>query len=130
MEKNRETSFAHLQREAPGVVADLFWSAMRCDELPSGVDYYMMDTAAAYGVLQASRWLNLILNLPNDDLVTNLTISAAAKVPVHVVIAGLELHRRRRARADPRWQINHSILTNRCNRARHRAVMMYDEVTA
>lgn len=126
--KNRETCFSLVEQEAPGCVASLFWNAMRCDDLPSGIDYYMMDTAAEYGCPQAGRWLNLVCGLPEDHLVTALTISAASAMPVHVAIAGLELHRRRRARCSPKWRDNHSVFTNRCNRARRRAVMMYEEV--
>lgn len=126
--KNREACFRLVEQEAPGCVASIFWNAMRCDELPGGIDYYMMDTAAEYGCPQAARWLNLICGLPEDHLVTDLTISATNAMPVHITIAGLELHRRRRARLSAKWNANHSIFTNRCNRARRRAVMLYEEV--
>jgi len=130
MEKNRETSFRFLSIEAPEVIGEvgtLFWHILRCDELPAGVDYYVVDTAAEYGTMQAAHWLNLVLGLPDTE-VTDLTISTIQRMPVRDVITSLELYRRRRARVSPRWIINHSIFTNRYNRARRRAFSLFAEL--
>lgn len=129
MERNQEASFDNVRLEDTGAPLSLLWNALRCSDLPSGVDYYMLDIAAEHGAPLAAQWLNLILGICDTDI-CDMTVSAARRMPVHVIIASLELHRRRRARASHRWSMNHSVFTNRYNRARRRAVSLFDEVVA
>lgn len=56
-----------------------YWTPTRCDELPSGVDYVVFDSAVQHGILNAGRFLQRASNrqigtLSTDGVVGDLTI--------------------------------------------------------
>jgi lysozyme family protein len=64
--------------EAKAIYRAKYWDALRCDELPAGIDYVVFDYGVNSGIARSSRVLRRILNLSNDSgLVTNEVIAAA-----------------------------------------------------
>jgi lysozyme family protein len=54
-----------------------FWDAVRGDELPDGVRYYVFDAAAASGVRQSILWLQRALGVAADGVLGPVTLAAA-----------------------------------------------------
>lgn len=54
-----------------------YWDAVRVDELPDGVRYYVFDAAAASGVRQSILWLQRALGVAADGVLGPLTLAAA-----------------------------------------------------
>jgi lysozyme family protein len=46
-----------------------YWDKMRCDELPSGVDYAVFDFGVNSGVSRSIKYLERIANVPQDAYV-------------------------------------------------------------
>jgi lysozyme family protein len=56
-----------------------YWTPVRCDELPSGVDYVVFDSAVQHGSINAGRFLQRASNrqigtLITDGIIGDLTI--------------------------------------------------------
>lgn len=56
-----------------------YWTPIRCDELPSGVDYVIFDSAVQHGLINAGRFLQRASNrqigtLTTDGVIGDLTI--------------------------------------------------------
>lgn len=63
-----------------------YWDALRCDELPAGVDYAVFDFAVNSGVSRAARYLQRVLGVKQDGIVGVNTIRAAKEAdPAFVV---------------------------------------------
>ena len=77
------------QRAARTIYRERYWNAMRCDELPAGVDYAVFDYAVNSGVGRAGKVLRRVLGLPDrSSAVTDEVIAAAEKyAPRDLVIA-------------------------------------------
>ena len=56
-----------------------FWNVARCDELPSGVDYVVFDSAVNSGVSQAVKFIQHALNVTADGIIGAQTIAAASQ---------------------------------------------------
>lgn len=54
-----------------------YWNAMRCDELPAGVDYAVFDYGVNSGIGRAPKVLQRILGCPVTDRVDDVTIRVA-----------------------------------------------------
>ena len=54
-----------------------YWDACRCDDLPAGLDYAVLDTAVNSGVTKASKLLQQGLRLPIDGIIGPQTVQAA-----------------------------------------------------
>ena len=54
-----------------------YWDAVRGDELPDGVRYYVFDAAAASGVRQSILWLQRALGVAADGVLGPVTLAAA-----------------------------------------------------
>jgi|SRR5581483_1848851 len=116
--------------EALEIYEALFWNALRADLLPPGLDYFLFDTASACGIENAQRWLRLVAGASAFDIeVDDGIISLISKIDPEISLRGVEFFRRRRFRSDPRWRTLGPAWTNRCNRAKRRALkMMYEEL--
>lgn len=62
---------AQLKAITPEELFDIYkkryWDKCRCDDLPSGVDYAVFDFAVNSGVSRASRYLQRVAGVNNDD---------------------------------------------------------------
>jgi len=54
-----------------------YWDAVRGDDLPDGVRYFVFDAAAASGVRQSVLWLQRALGVAADGVVGPVTLAAA-----------------------------------------------------
>lgn len=106
------------------------WNTLRGDLLPTGLDYFTLDTAAACGLENAARWLRLVSgSSPFDITIDDGVVSLISGIEPEAAVNGIELFRRRRFKSDPRWRVLGPEWTNRCNRAKRRALkMMYGEL--
>ena len=104
----------------------LVWSQLELSRFPAGLDYYILDTALQCGVENTSRWLRLAAGERGeaDPVADRRAAEALASLGVEMGISALELYRRRRAKADPEWHLYGVGWSNRCNRARKRALAM------
>ena len=77
------------QSVARDIYRQRYWSALRCDALPDGVDYAVFDYGVNSGIGRAGKVLRRILNLPDrSSTVTNEVIAAASKIdPAQLVTA-------------------------------------------
>jgi lysozyme family protein len=66
--------------EAKRIYREKYWNAMRCDELPAGVDYCVFDYGVNSGIGRAGKVLRRLLDLPdNSSVVTDAVLNAAGK---------------------------------------------------
>lgn len=107
-------------------VLDDIWFTMGLDHYPPGVDYYLLDCGATAGYATAERWLGILLNVPSGT--DKFWIEATKRLRLYPDLApifdGLEMFRRRRARAEPGWDDDRSRRVNRLIRAKSRAIKM------
>ncbi len=77
------------QSVARKIYRERYWNAMRCDELPAGVDYAVFDYGVNSGVGRAGKVLRRVLRLSDrTSAVTDDVIAVAGKsVPGDLVIA-------------------------------------------
>jgi len=65
-----------------------YWEAMRCDELPSGVDFAVFDYGVNSGIGRAPKVLQRGLGVPVDGRIGPKTIAAAhLKPPAYLIDA-------------------------------------------
>ena len=102
------------------------WDGLRLDQVPSGLDYYLLDCAVCFTAVTTGQWLDLVTatKSPSGQL------RVIEDMGLEVVISGLELFRRRRIKADPEWQRYGSEWSNRCNRVRKRALALAEPQVA
>lgn len=72
--------------EAARIYKAWYWSPLRCDDLPSGLDAVGFDAAVNSGPMRAAKWLQGALGVTADGKVGPATISAAAKSNAPAVI--------------------------------------------
>lgn len=61
-----------------------YWSVIRGDSLPLGVDYAVYDFAVNSGPARAAKFLQRLVGVTPDGIIGNLTLAAVAKHPDHV----------------------------------------------
>jgi lysozyme family protein len=63
-----------------------YWDALRCDDLPAGIDYAVFDFGVNSGVSRAARYLQRVLGVKQDGIIGVNTIRAANEAdPAFVV---------------------------------------------
>ena len=65
--------------EAKTIYRAKYWDAMRCDELPAGVDYCVFDYGVNSGTGRAPKVLQRILGVAADGRIGPVTLAAVAK---------------------------------------------------
>lgn len=131
MEANREKSLSLVFLADPStdsVALCNSWNDLCCVDLPTGLDFFLLDTAAACGVAPAQRWLRLALSLREDAPISTV-IKAAQAAAIRPVLMDLESFRKRGLRSKPGWIDHHTKWINRTLRARRTAnKMVTDEL--
>jgi lysozyme family protein len=64
--------------EAKAIYRSKYWDALRCSELPSGVDYAVFDYGVNSGIGRAGKVLRRLVGLPDDSYVVTAAVLAAA----------------------------------------------------
>lgn len=59
-----------------------YWSPIKADDLPSGLDYVVFDAAVNSGVKRSSQWLQRALGVPQDGKIGPVTLEAVRKANV------------------------------------------------
>jgi len=62
---------------AKTIYRSLYWDAVRGDELPDGIRYFVFDAAAASGVRQSVLWLQRALGVAADGILGPVTLATA-----------------------------------------------------
>jgi lysozyme family protein len=62
--------------DAKQIYRTKYWRAMRCDELPAGLDYAVFDYGVNSGTTRAAKVLQRILGLADDGKMTDAVIAA------------------------------------------------------
>jgi len=76
--------------QAKGIYRPKYWNAMRCDELPAGVDYCIFDYGVNSGIGRAGKVLRRLLGMPdNTSVVTDVVLTAARACDPKVLAAAL-----------------------------------------
>src|SRR4051794_34225952 len=65
--------------EARTIYRDHYWNAMRCDDLPAGLDYALFDFGVNSGLSRAVKVLQRLLGMAADGRMAESTIEAAQK---------------------------------------------------
>jgi lysozyme family protein len=66
--------------EAKKIYRTKYWDALRCDELPAGLDYAVFDYGVNSGIGRAGKVLRRLLGLPADTFtVTDAVLAAVAR---------------------------------------------------
>ena len=60
------------------IYRDKYWNALRCDELPAGVDYATFDYGVNSGISRAAKVLQRLLGVDADGEIGPNTLAAAA----------------------------------------------------
>jgi lysozyme family protein len=113
------------KEEALQIYEAELWNPCRADLLPTGLDYFCFDTSLVCGVENTNRWLRLVSGGSGFDVqIDDGIISLVSQIEPEIAISGVEFFRRRRFKSDPRWRVLGPEWTNRCNRAKRRALKM------
>ena len=75
--------------EAKAIYRAKYWDALRCDDLPAGVDYAVFDYGVNSGVSRAAKVLQRLLGVPADGIIGPVTLAAARSCDCEKVIAAL-----------------------------------------
>ena len=110
------------QLEALRLYSSVFWKHPGCDDLQSGLDYFVFDTGLVCGPSRVAAWLGLLAG-PAGRSFEN-AVDYANSIGLEEAISGIEFFRRRRFKASPLWPVLGAEWTNRCNRAKTRALRL------
>ena len=75
--------------EAEAIYRDKYWQAMRCDELPAGLDYAVFDYEVNSGVSRAAKVLQRLLGFSADGRIGDALLAAVRKRDAADLIARL-----------------------------------------
>ena len=89
--------------EAKAIYRARYWDAMRCDDLPAGVDYVVFDYGVNSGIARSGKVLRRLLHLPDDASAVTDAVIAAAKAANAAALAA--------AICDERLTFLHSLRT-------------------
>ena len=80
--------------EAKAIYRSKYWQALRCDDLPAGVDDIIFDYGVNSGVRRAGKVLRRVLGKPDDTwVVTDEVIAEVARHAPQAVIAAISAER-------------------------------------
>jgi lysozyme family protein len=76
--------------EAKPIYRKRYWDAQRCDELPAGVDYAIMDYGVNSGIGRSGKVLRRVVGLPdNTSSVTDQVLAYARVRDPKVLVAAI-----------------------------------------
>jgi lysozyme family protein len=76
--------------QAKAIYRARYWDALRCDDLPAGVDYAVFDYGVNSGIGRAGRVLRRLLGLPDrEHVVTTAVIAAVARRDPAALVAAI-----------------------------------------
>jgi lysozyme family protein len=75
--------------DAEAVYRAHYWTPLRCDDLPPGLDYAVFDYGVNSGISRAARSLQRIAGADDDGIVGAATLAAVRAIPAAALIASL-----------------------------------------
>lgn len=73
--------------DAEAIYRDKYWDALRCDDLPAGLDYAVFDYGVNSGVTRAAKVLQRLLGLPDNGRMSDSVIAAATARDAAALVA-------------------------------------------
>jgi lysozyme family protein len=114
--------------EAKRIYREKYWNAMRCDELPAGVDYCVFDYGVNSGIGRAGKVLRRLLDLPdNSSAVTDTVLRAAGKRDATVLVTAICDERLRFLKGLKTWEVFGKGWGRRVAEGRAAALAMADK---
>ena len=74
---------------AKGIYKSKYWNALRCDELPPGVDYSVFDYGVNSGTSRAAKVFQRVLAVPVTGGVDDLAVAAARERNASAIITAI-----------------------------------------
>jgi len=108
-----------------------YWDALRCDDLPPGVDYAMFDYGVNSGIGRAGKVLRRVLGVDASDWkVTDAVLAQASLRKPEAVVRAICDERDRFLRSLKTWPVFGKGWARRVNEVRKAATAMANNVTA
>lgn len=86
----KDNSIDDMKALTPDVVKPLYenryWDACKCDDLASGVDYVVFDTAVNSGKVRAIKFLQSVVGAVPDGAIGPVTIASANELGARLVV--------------------------------------------
>jgi lysozyme family protein len=91
--------------EAKAIYRAKYWDALRCDELPAGVDYAVFDYGVNSGIARAKKVLQRVLGVAADGVIGEATMRAVAAADAERVIVAICAERLRFLQSLKTWPV-------------------------
>jgi lysozyme family protein len=108
--------------EAKAIYRDKYWCAMRCEELPGGLDYCVFDYAVNSGTGRVPKVLQRVLGLRVTGRVDDATVAAARKGDAHTLIQSICDERMRFLQGLKTWPVFGKGWSKRVSEVRNAAL--------
>jgi lysozyme family protein len=112
--------------EAKAIYRRHYWDALRCDELPAGVDYAVFDYGVNSGVGRAAKVLQRVCGVKDDGVLGPLTMAAVARQESKALIHAICDERLRFLRSLKTWRVFGRGWSRRVDEVRTSALAMAD----
>jgi lysozyme family protein len=113
--------------EAKAIYREKYWRAVRCDELPAGVDYCVFDYAVNSGTGRVPKVLQRVLGLGVTGRVDEATVAAARKREARALIQSICDERMRFLQALKTWPVFGKGWSRRVGEVRVAALALADK---
>jgi lysozyme family protein len=110
--------------EAKAIYREKYWGAIRCDELPAGVDYCLFDYAVNSGTGRAPKVLQRVLGVPVTGRVDDATLVAARRQDARALIQAICDERMRFLQGLKTWPVFGKGWSKRVAEVRNAALVM------
>lgn len=114
--------------DAKAIYRARYWNAMRCDELPAGVDYCVFDYAVNSGTGRAPKVLQRCLACSASGRLDDATLGAAATAKPHTLINAICDERLRFLQSLRTWPVFGAGWGRRVREVRAAALAMADKI--
>lgn len=82
-----------VRKMSKGIAVDIYraryWSPLKCDDLPSGVDYSVFDYGVNSGISRSAKVLQRIASVADDGKIGDITIKAVGEMDPVAIIAAI-----------------------------------------
>lgn len=115
--------------DAKAIYRAHYWTPLRCDDLPAGLDYAVFDYGVNSGISRAAKCLQRIAGVDDDGVVGPATLAAVRAVPAGALIASLCDERLRFLQSLRTWPVFGKGWGRRVAEVKAAAIAMAHEAT-
>jgi len=112
--------------EAKAIYREKYWGAMRCDELPAGVDYCVFDYAVNSGTGRVPKVLQRVLGIAVSGHMDDATVVAARKRAARTLVQSICDERLRFLQGLKTWPVFGKVWSKRVSQVRLGALALVD----